>query len=89
MIQGSICIGARTKLVFIEGWSPTAKRYITDILETHVMTLAHFVGEDFIFMHVKAQPCTCVKVGDYLNAVGIAKMDLPAQSLDVNPIEHV
>lgn len=46
MIWGSICIGASTELVIIEDGFLTAQWYITDILESHIITFALFFGDD-------------------------------------------
>lgn len=89
MVWGGICVGARTDLVVIDGGSLTAHRYITDVLEPHVMPFAPFIGENFIFMHDNARPHTARIVKDYLNEVGIDQMEWPSRSPDMNPIEHV
>lgn len=89
MVWGGICVGARTDLVVIDGGSLTAHRYITDVLEPHVMPIAPFIGENFIFMHDNARPHTARIVKDYLNEVGIDQMEWPSRSPDMNPIEHV
>lgn len=89
MVWGGISLGARTELVFIENGSLTALRYISEILEPHVMPFAPFIGDDFVFMHDNARPHTARVVRDYLNAVAITQMNWPARSPDMNPIEHV
>lgn len=88
MVWGGICLGGRTELVIIENGSLTAQRYVTDILEPHVMPFAPFIGDDFIFMHDNARPHTAHIVNRYLFEVGITKMNWPARSPDMNPIEH-
>lgn len=89
MVWGGITLTARTALVIIDGGSLTAHRYITEILEPHVMPFAPFIGPDFVFMHDNARPHTARVVRDYLNEIGITQMDWPARSPDMNPIEHV
>lgn len=89
MVWGGICLGARTELVIVDGGALTAQRYITDILEPHVVPFAPFLGDNFIFMHDNARPHTANIVRNYLNDVGITQMDWPARSPDMNPIEHV
>lgn len=81
-------MGARTELVVIEGGSLTAQRYVTDILEPHVMPFAPFIEENFILMHDNARPHTVIIVREYLNVIGIRVMDWPARSPDMNLIEH-
>lgn len=53
------------------------------------MLFAPFIGENFIFMHDNARPHTARIVSSYLNEVGITQMNWPAQSHDMNPIEHL
>lgn len=89
MVWGGICLGVRTELVVIENGSLNAFRYLTEILEQHVMPFAPFVGDGFIFMHDNARPHTARVVRDYLQEVGITQMQWPARSPDMNPIEHV
>lgn len=89
MVWGDITLTARTPLVIIEDGSLTAHRYITEILEPHVMPFVPFIGPDFVFMHDNARPHTARVVRDYLNDIRITQMDWPARSPDMNPIEHV
>ncbi|CAK1552704.1 unnamed protein product [Leptosia nina] len=67
----------------------TAHRYITEILEDHVVPYAGFVGPEFTFMHNNARSHTEIIVRDYLNQVGIPVMQWLARSPDLNPIEHL
>lgn len=89
MVWGGICLGARTELEIISNGSLTAQRYITEVLEPHVMLFAPSIGENFIFMHDNTRRHTVRIVSDYLNEVGITQMGWPARSPAMNPIEHV
>lgn len=96
MVWGGISIAGRTELVFIDmvpqdGGSRglTSHRYITDILETHVVPYSGFIGENFILMHDNARPHVAIRVHQYLTEVAIRTMDWPARSPDLNPIEHM
>lgn len=89
MIWGGISYDARTELVFIERGGLTAARYVEEILQPHVTTFRLSIGEDFILMHDNARPHVARCVKDYLEEVGIAYMDWPARSPDMNPIEHL
>lgn len=89
MIWGGICLRARTELVLVNG-NMTAARYITEILEDHVMPFVEFIGnQDFLLMHDNARPHTATSVLRYLAEVGIQKVEWPAHSPDLNPIEHI
>lgn len=89
MVWGGISFDAKTELVFIDGGTLTAQRYIDEILEEHVAVFAQFIGNNFIFMHDNARPHTARIVDNYLQEVGINAMRWPARSPDMNPIEHV
>lgn len=88
MVWAGISLEARTELVFVEGGSLTAHRYITDILEDHVVPFAPLIGDNFILMHDNARPHVARCVNQYLDEVGITCMDWPACSPDMNLIEH-
>lgn len=69
--------------------SMTAHRYITEILEEHVVPYAGFIGDGFTLMHDNARAHTAGIVQGYLQEVGIPVMQWPARSPDLNPIEHL
>lgn len=69
--------------------SLTARRYIAEILEEHVMPYAGYVGSGFTLMHDNARSHTALIVRDYLEEVGIPVLPWPARSPDLNPIEHL
>ena len=66
----------------------TAIRYRDDILHIHVRPYAGAVGEGFILMDDNAPPHRARIVRDYLEQQTIVRMDWPARSPDLNPIEH-
>jgi hypothetical protein len=53
MVSGGISLEARTELVIVEHGSITARRYITECLQDHVVPYAEFIGENFILMQDK------------------------------------
>lgn len=87
MVWGSISLEAKTELVFVERL--TSDRYITEILQEHVVPFAPFIGENFIFMQDNARPHTARIVTEYLAETGITVMNWKARSPDLNPIEHL
>lgn len=89
MLWGGVCSEARTELVFVNH-RLTATRYIEEILENHVMPFRGFIGQDdFLLMHDNARAHVARSVESYLDAVGIRRLQWPARSPDMNPIEHV
>jgi hypothetical protein len=60
MVWAGISSEARIDLVFIQNGSLTAHRYITEVLEDHVMPFMITVGEHGILMHDNARPHAAV-----------------------------
>lgn len=89
MVWGGISSNARTELVIVEG-RLNAARYIEEILQDHVVPYMEFIGaENFLLMHDNARAHSAQCVEQYLADVGIRRMQWPARSPDMNPIEHV
>lgn len=92
MFWGGISLQAKTELVYVPPGNPgglNAHRYITEILDDHVVPYAGFIGNAFLFMHDNARPHTAEIVQNYLNEVGVRVLPWPAKSPDMNPIEHM
>lgn len=89
MVWGGISLEGRTDLVLLNDGRLTAHRYITDILEPHVVPFAPFIGDDFMLMHDNARPHIARVVQNYLREVGIETINWPPRSPDLNPIEHL
>jgi transposase len=93
MMWAGISMQARTELVFIPGGGRggglNADRYITDILQDHVVPYAGFFDEGFHLMQDNAPCHTAGVTKAYLAAVGIPTLTWPPLSPDLNPIEHM
>lgn len=96
MFWAGISLDGRTELVHVPSirrgrrWEGlNAHRYITEVLEPHVMPYAQFIGDSFTLMHDNARPHTAASVRDYLAEIGIPVLRWPANSPDLNPIEHL
>ena len=62
-----------------------------DILRPHVIPYAGAIGSNFIFVDDNARPQGWAGgfVDDFINAESIERMNWPAKSRDLNPIENI
>ncbi|UYV80358.1 hypothetical protein LAZ67_18002655, partial [Cordylochernes scorpioides] len=67
----------------------TGQRYRDEILAAYVMPQALEMGENFLLMDDNARPHRAGVVDTFLQNHAIARMNWPARSPDLNPIEHV
>ncbi|UYV60868.1 hypothetical protein LAZ67_1002642 [Cordylochernes scorpioides] len=71
------------------GGTLTAQRYRDEILEPYLRPYRDQIGHNLIFMDDNARPHRARLVNEYLQSENIRRMDWPARSPDLNPIEHV
>ena len=88
MVRAGISLRGRTDLYVIENGSLTNVRYRDEILHDIVGLYAGATGPDFILMDDNARPHRIRVVEQYLQAETIDRMNWPARSPDINPIEH-
>ncbi|UYV68105.1 hypothetical protein LAZ67_5003070, partial [Cordylochernes scorpioides] len=74
---------------FFSGGTLTAQRYRDEILEPYLRPYRDQIGHNLIFMDDNARPHRARLVNEYLQSENIRRMDWPARSPDLNPIEHV
>lgn len=89
MFWGGISMEARTELVVVPGRSLNAPRYVEEILQPHVVPFARNIGQGFLFMQDNARPHRARSVEEFLNEQNIERIEWPARSPDLNPIEHI
>ncbi|GFX29574.1 transposable element Tcb2 transposase [Trichonephila clavipes] len=89
LVYGGISIDGRTDLYIIRDGPLTARRYRDKILRPIVVPYAAAIGDDFILMDDNSRPHRANLVEDSLFGEGIVRMEWPAYSPDMNPIEHV
>ncbi|GFX72735.1 transposable element Tc3 transposase [Trichonephila clavipes] len=87
-IWGGIILGSRTDL-HVQSVTMTCHIYRDVILEQHVRLFQGVMGAEFLFMDDNARPHHANIVDECLQSHDISRMDWPANSADLNPIEHV
>ncbi|GFU87993.1 transposable element Tcb2 transposase [Trichonephila clavipes] len=89
LVWGGIMLNGRTELHIFDRGSVTGDRYCEEVLLPHVRLFRGAIGPDFIFMDDNARPHRTLAVEELLESENITRMDWPAYSPDLNPIEHV
>ncbi|GFV55215.1 transposable element Tcb2 transposase [Trichonephila clavipes] len=87
--SGRISLGGHTDLHVFHGGTVTGLRYRDEILDLYVRPYAAAIGNDFILMNDNARPHRARIVEEYLEDHGLERMEWPARSPDLNPIEHL
>ncbi|GFV93540.1 transposable element Tcb1 transposase [Trichonephila clavipes] len=88
LVWGGIILGSRTDL-HVQSVAMTGHIYRDVILEQHVPLFRGAMGAEFLFMDDNARPHRANIVDECLQSEDITRMDWPAYSPDLNPIEHV
>ncbi|GBO39189.1 hypothetical protein AVEN_49525-1 [Araneus ventricosus] len=88
LVWGGIILGSRTDL-HVQSVTMTCHIYRDVILEQHVRLFRGAMGAEFQFMDDNARPHRANIVDECLQSEDITRMDWPAYSPDLNPIEHV
>ncbi|GFW29230.1 transposable element Tcb2 transposase [Trichonephila clavipes] len=87
-VWGGIILGYRTDLL-VQSVTMTGHIYRDVILEQHVRLFRGAMGAEFLFMEDNARPHRTNIVDECLQSENFNRMDWPAYSPDMNPIEHV
>ncbi|GFW19316.1 transposable element Tcb2 transposase [Trichonephila clavipes] len=89
LVCGGIMLGSRTDLHIFDADSVNGTRYCNEILLLYVRLFRVAMGLQFLFMDDNAPCHRTVAAEQLLESEDIERMDWPARSPDLNPIEHV
>ncbi|GFX76378.1 transposable element Tcb2 transposase [Trichonephila clavipes] len=88
LIWGGIILGSRTDLHIFDAGSVNGTRYCNEILP-YMRLFRGAMGLQFLFMDNNAPCHRTVAAEQLLESEDTERMDWPARSPDLNPIEHV
>lgn len=88
MFWGGIMFNRRTPLIAIPQ-NMTSRVYIESVIRPIIYPLRNNLGENFIFMDDNARPHRARTVHEALEQGHISRLDWPANSPDMNPIENM
>ncbi|GFT57413.1 transposable element Tcb1 transposase [Trichonephila clavipes] len=88
LVWGGIILGSRTDL-HVQSVTITGHIYRDVILEQHVCLFRGAMGAEFLFMDDNVRPHRAYIVDEWLQSEDITRMDWPAYSPDLIPIELV
>ncbi|UYV77104.1 hypothetical protein LAZ67_14003317, partial [Cordylochernes scorpioides] len=89
LVWAGISSSRRTPLHIFSGGTLTAQRYRDEILEPYLRPYRDQIGHNLILIDDNARPHRARLVNEYLQSENIRRMNWPARSPDLNPIEHV
>ncbi|GFT95591.1 transposable element Tcb1 transposase [Trichonephila clavipes] len=89
LVWGGIMLGSRTDLHIFDAGSVNGTHYCNEILLPYVRLFRGAMGLQFLFMDDNAPCHRTVAAEQLLESEDIERMDWPARSPDLNPIEHV
>ncbi|GFV86833.1 transposable element Tc3 transposase [Trichonephila clavipes] len=89
LVWGGIMLGSRTDLHIFDAGSVNGTLYCNEILLPYVRLFKGAMSLHFLFMDDKAPCHRTVAAEQLLESEDIERMDWPARSPDLNPIEHV
>ncbi|GFY14502.1 transposable element Tc3 transposase [Trichonephila clavipes] len=89
LVWGGIMLGSRSDFHIFDAVSVNGTRYCNEILLPYVRLFRDAMGLQFLFIDDNAPCHRTVAAEQLLESEDIERMDWPARSPDLNPIEHV
>ncbi|GFT23162.1 transposable element Tcb1 transposase [Trichonephila clavipes] len=89
LVWGGIMLGSSTDLHIFDAGSVNGTRYCNEILLPYVRLFRGAMGLQFLFTDDNVPCHRTVAAEQLLESEDIERMDWPARSPDLNPIEHV
>lgn len=63
--------------------------YIEDVIIPYIVPYKEFIEDNFVLMQDNARLHVARVVTNFFNEVNVKRMEWPAMSPDMNPIEHL
>ncbi|GFX60466.1 transposable element Tcb2 transposase [Trichonephila clavipes] len=89
LVWGGIMLGSRSDLQIFDAGSVNGTRYCNEILLPYLRLFRGAMGLQFLFMDDNAPCHRTVAAEQLLESEDIERMDWPARSPDLSPIDHV
>ncbi|GIX97609.1 transposable element Tcb2 transposase [Caerostris darwini] len=86
MVWAGISLGGQTDLHAFQGGTVAGLWYWVEILDAYVRPYAGIIGKFFIMMDDNVPPHLAVVVEEYLEGLGLERMEWPYRSSDLNPL---
>ena len=88
MVWAAVTIHRHTPLQFIAG-NLTSQRYVDEVMRPMVLPFLRQIGQGAVFQDDNARPQDGHIVNAFVRVNNINRMDWPANSPDINPIENL
>ena len=89
MVWAGISLDTKTEPIIIGNGTLTAKRYVNEIIEPHVIPQMRQLGGYAVFLHDNARVHVAKNVLKFIQEHNLQVIESPSRSPDLNPIEQV